>query len=225
MQYKYSSMNHKMKGYLNILECDEKIHLSLTNIPIIGDISKSRLVRVTKESLKDISKAQKVDEQNEFRLFLSTFGENGFSLSLLPIEAYIILETHDIENIFKSIQSLRRCRLNDEPLKRGKLLDLIIEDIKNPTMETTLDIITYLLRDALGEKQNKIFDLFCTFKDTIVSLEDQCKQGNVNETMIVTNVLLKAISENRDLPEKLRTSLLDTCVTIMNLLEQIVSVI
>ena len=93
---RYSSLNYKMKGYLNILESNEKIYLSLTNIPIVEDISKSKLVSVTEESLKDIFKAPEVDEQNEFGLFLSTFSQKGFSLSPFPLETYTILETHDI---------------------------------------------------------------------------------------------------------------------------------
>lgn len=103
----------------------------------------------------------------------------------------------------------------NKPFKKGELLDLVIEDLKKPTMKTNLDIITHLLKDALEEKQNKVFDLFCTFKDRILSLEVQCTRDNVNKTMIITNDLVEVI------PEKLKTSLVDTCVTIMNLLKQI----
>lgn len=213
-----------MEGYLNVLESNGNICLSLSNVPLTGDLSESRLVSVTEESLKDIFNTSEVDEKCSTRLFLSTFNENGFSLSLFPLESYIILETHKIEDINKSAYSLRACRRHDGPLKKGELLDLLIKDIKEPTLQTNLDIVKYLIKDPLNERQNKIIDLFCNFGINMVSLNKQYKQGkccNVNETVAnVTTPILEVILENKEVSEKLGTTLGDTCVTIMDLLEQ-----
>ncbi|MNK69373.1 hypothetical protein D3C87_887560 [compost metagenome] len=207
-----------MEGYLNILESNDNICLSLSNIPLTGDLSESRLVSVTEESLKDIFTVSEVDEKCSTRLFLSTFNENGFSLSLFPLESYIILESHKIEDINKSAYSLRACRRHDGPFKKGELLDLMIKDIKEPTLQTNLDIVKYLLKDPLNEKQNKIIDLFFNFGINMVSSGKHC---DLNETVAnATTPILEAILGNKEVSEKLGTTLGDTCVTIRDLLEQ-----
>ena len=210
-----------MEGYLNILESNDNICLSLSNIPLTGDLSESKLVSVTEESLKDIFTVPEVDEKCSSRLFLSTFNENGFSLSLFPLETYTILETHKIEDINKSASSLRTYRRHDGPFEKGELLDLMIKDIKEPTLQTNLDIVKYLLKDPLNEKQNKIIDLFFNFGINMVSIRKQGKHCDFNETVAnATTPILEAILGNKEVSEKLGTTLGDTCVTIRDLLEQ-----
>ncbi|MNK69372.1 hypothetical protein D3C87_887550 [compost metagenome] len=139
---RYNSLNYKMEGYLNVLESNGKIYLSLSNVPLPKreELSEARLINVTEESLQNIHIVEDtIVNSNLF--YISTFGDNGFSLCLFPLKDYIIINnyvTKDIVRISKNIYAHREIQ---ESLEKGETFNNLIYTIRRYEIKEKIKFI------------------------------------------------------------------------------------